>query len=68
MVMLARHGAGVAVGSDGGDLPEPVEGATQHGDAGGVDAVVVGEEDLEGHAVDSSRSPAGLARSRPPGR
>ena len=45
----ARHRAGVAVGGDGRDVAEAVEGAAQHGDAGGVDAVVVGEEDLQGH-------------------
>ena len=59
----ARDRAGVVVGGDRGDLAEAVDGGAQHGEAGGVDAVVVGEQDLQGHrSIVADASARGRAR------
>ena len=60
----ARDRAGVVIGGDGGDLAEAVDGGAQHGEAGGVDAVVVGEQDLQGHRVHCSRRAGARPRLR----
>src|SRR5665647_3367756 len=54
----ARDRARVVIGGDGGDLAEAVDGGAQHGEAGGVDAVVVGEQDLQGHHPIVADAPA----------
>ena len=47
----AGDGAGVVVRRQGGHRAEALDGRAQHGEAGSGDAVVVGEEDLQGHPV-----------------
>src|SRR5665647_3030087 len=54
----ARDRARVVIGGDGGDQAEAVDGGAQHGEAGGVDAVVVGEQDLQGHHPIVADAPA----------
>ena len=45
--------------------PEAVDRAPQHGDAGGIDAVVVGEEDLQGHGLILAEPRFTLSGDRP---
>lgn len=57
------HRTGVAVGSDGRDIAQPFQGAPQYGDAGGMDAVVVGEKDLQGHVCILADEPESVRRT-----